>query len=39
MLFGPDCISVVALKNSEPELPYILAELFNMENVIGGPCI
>ena len=27
---GPDCIPVVVLKNSEPELSYILAELFNM---------
>ena len=27
---GPDCIPVVALKNCEPELSYILAELFNM---------
>ena len=26
---GPDCIPVVVLKNCEPELPYILAELFN----------
>ena len=26
---GPDCIPVVALKNCEPELSYILAELFN----------
>ena len=26
---GPDCISVVVLKNSEPELSYISAELFN----------
>ena len=26
---GPDCISVVVLKNCEPELCYILAELFN----------
>ena len=26
---GPDCIPVVALKNSGPELSYILAELFN----------
>ena len=26
----PDCISVVVLKNCEPELSYILAELFNM---------
>ena len=27
---GPDCIRVVVLKNCEPELSYILAELFNM---------
>ena len=27
---GPDCISVVVLKKCEPELSYILAELFNM---------
>ena len=26
---GPDCIPVVFLENCEPELPYILAELFN----------
>ena len=26
----PDCISVLVLKNCEPELSYILAELFNM---------
>ena len=26
---GPDGIPVVVLKNCEPELPYILAELFN----------
>ena len=26
----PDCIPVVVLKNYEPELFYILAELFNM---------
>ena len=26
---GPDCIQVVVLKNCEPELSYILAELFN----------
>ena len=26
---GPDCILVVVLKNREPELSYILAELFN----------
>ena len=26
---GPDCISVVILKNCEPELSYILAELLN----------
>ena len=27
---GPDCVPVVVLKNSERELSYILAELFNM---------
>ena len=27
---GPDCIPVVILKNCDPELPYILAEIFNM---------
>ena len=27
---GPDCIPVLVLKNCEPELSYILAELFNM---------
>ena len=27
---GLNCISVVVLKNGEPELSYILAELFNM---------
>ena len=26
----PDCILVVVLKNSEPDLPCILTELFNM---------
>ena len=26
---GPDCIPVMILKNCEPELSYILAELFN----------
>ena len=26
---GPDCILVVVLKNCEPELSHILAELFN----------
>ena len=46
---GPDCIPVVVLKNCEPELSYILAELFNMclkvlfsrllESLISGPCI
>ena len=25
---GPDCIPVVVLKNCEPELSFILAELF-----------
>ena len=29
MASGPDCIPVVVLKNCEPELFYILAELFN----------
>ena len=27
---NPDCIPVVFLKNCEPELSYVLAELFNM---------
>ena len=46
---GPDCIPVVVLKNYEPELSYILAELFHvsqgvlfsrlLESFIGGPCI
>ena len=27
---GPDCISVVVLKNYEPRRSYILAELFSM---------
>ena len=26
---GPDCISEVVLNNCEPELSYILAEVFN----------
>ena len=26
---GPDCIPVVVVKNCEPELSYILAEIFN----------
>ena len=26
---GPDCIPVVVLKSCEPELSFILAELFN----------
>ena len=30
MAFGPDSIPVVVLKNCEPELSYILAQLFNM---------
>ena len=34
----PDCIPVVALKNIEPELSHILAELFNICRVgIKGP--
>ena len=47
---GPDCIPVVVLKNCEPELSYILAELFNKclkescfqdcwKGLIDGPCI
>ena len=47
---GPDCIPVVVLKNCEPELSYILAELFNkclkesffsrlLESFISGRCI
>ena len=44
---GPDCIPVVIQKNCEPELSYVLAELFNMclkesrllKGLIGGPCI
>ena len=27
---GPDYVPVVVLKNCEPELPYILTELFNI---------
>ena len=27
---GPDCIVVVVLKNCEPEILYILAEIFNL---------
>ena len=27
---GPDCVQVVVLKNCEPELSYILADLFNI---------
>ena len=33
---GPDCIPVVVVKNCEPELSYILAELFN--NCINNSC-
>ena len=28
--FGPDCIPVVVLNSCEPEISYILAELFNI---------
>ena len=45
----PNSIRVVVLKSCELELPYILAELFNMSEgvlfsrllagLIGGPCI
>ena len=44
-----DCITVVALKNCESELSYVLVELFNkclkdffyrlLEGFISGPCI
>ena len=27
--YGPDCIPVVVLNNCQPELSYVLAELFN----------
>ena len=27
---GPDCFPVMVLKNCEPELSYILVDLFNM---------
>ena len=27
---GPDCIPVVILKTCDPEILYVLAELFNM---------
>ena len=33
---GPDCIPVVVLKNCEPELSYIPAELFN--KYLKGSC-
>ena len=33
---GPDCIPVMVLKNCEPELSYILAELFN--KCLKEPC-
>ena len=47
---GPDCIPVLFLKNCEPELSFILAELLNkclkeslffrlLEGFISGPCI
>ena len=47
---GPDCIPVVVLNNCEPELSYILAELFNkclkeflfsklLEIFISGPSV
>ena len=28
--FAPDCISVVVLKNCNPEISYIIVELFSM---------
>ena len=48
---GPDCVPVVVLKNCEPELSYIVAQIFNMclkesfqfsrllEGFISGTCI
>ena len=33
---GPDCIPLVVLKNSERELSYILAALFN--KCLKGSC-
>ena len=47
---GPDCVPLVVLRKSEPELSYILAELFQyvservlfsrrLEGLIGDPCI
>ena len=47
---GPDCIPVVVLKNCEPGLSYILAELISkmsqgglfsrlLEGPVAGPCI
>ena len=33
---GPDCIPVVVLKTCEPELSYILPELFN--KCLNGSC-
>ena len=36
--YGPDCIPVVVLKNCEPELSYLLADLFRlMEGFISDP--
>ena len=33
---GPDCIPMAVLKNCDPELSYILAELFN--KCLKEPC-
>ena len=30
LVTGPDCIQVVVLKNCEPELSYVVAEIFNV---------
>ena len=35
--FCPVCIPVVVLKNCDPELSYIIAELFNMR--LKEPCV
>ena len=41
---GPECIPPMVLKNCDPELCYILAELLNknfryLKDFIGGPSI
>ena len=37
---GPDCTKMVILQNCEPELSYILVDLFNMgQKESGCPCV